>query len=391
MRFGETVEAGMTPAELTQWEQNALSATVPAVCVSGTKLFANYLGYLFAIDLKSGKLLWRSAAFHNVEVPAMQNVAQFTDTSRYTIIASGEHVWTLSRDLKDGNFQAAFVLTCLRAENGEVIWQSKDLSDYAQLDLNGPPILEAGKIFIPASGPGNPQQGQGGMQQLVLAIQPHDGKVIWKSEVGRTAARQSLPVVGLRRQQSRGPAAAGLPRRGDLRGNPSGRLRAARRRFRSTGLGLRLPDRRGSRPEAGCSVLGRRHAGDGTDARVERAAFERRGVSAQGAAIDSTQCRRPQPDESSLGTTDLQGLAPAGGRRSHRLPWGRRALRDRHREPQAALGDACSRRLRERAGCWCEKRRSGSRRRAGSSSSTPSRAKYGGSSAARTWARSEET
>jgi outer membrane protein assembly factor BamB len=188
MRFGETVEAGMTPAELTQWEQNALSATVPAVCVSGPKLFVNYLSYLFAIDLKSGKLLWRSAAFHNVEVPAMQNVAQFTDTTRYTIIASGENVWTLSRDLKDGNFQAPFVLTCLRAENGEVIWQSKDLSDYAQLDLNGPPILEAGKIFIPASGAGNPQQGHGGMQQLVLAIQPHDGKVIWKSAVG--AVRQ---------------------------------------------------------------------------------------------------------------------------------------------------------------------------------------------------------
>jgi outer membrane protein assembly factor BamB/tetratricopeptide (TPR) repeat protein len=184
MRFGETVEAGMTPAELTQWEQNALSGAVPAVCVSGTKLFANYLSYLFAIDLKSGKLLWRSAAFHNVEVPAMQNVAQFTDTTRYTIIASGEHVWTLSRDLKDGNFQAPFVLTCLRAENGEIIWQSKDLSDYAQLDLNGPPILEAGKIFIPASGAGNPQQGQGGMQQLVLALQPHDGKVIWKSAIG---------------------------------------------------------------------------------------------------------------------------------------------------------------------------------------------------------------
>src|SRR5262245_5138465 len=35
MRFGETVEAGMTPAELAQWEQNALSGTVPAVCENG--------------------------------------------------------------------------------------------------------------------------------------------------------------------------------------------------------------------------------------------------------------------------------------------------------------------------------------------------------------------
>jgi outer membrane protein assembly factor BamB len=190
LRFADTVEAGMTPAELTQWEGNALSATIPAVAVvDGSKLYANYLGYLFAMDLKSGKLLWRSAAFHHVEVPAMQNVAQMTDTTRYTILASGEYVWSLSRDLKDGNFQAPFVFSCCRAENGEVIWLSKDLSDYAGLDLNGPPILAAGKLFMPATGPGNPQQGQGGMQQLVLAIQPHDGKVIWKSEVG--ALRQN--------------------------------------------------------------------------------------------------------------------------------------------------------------------------------------------------------
>jgi outer membrane protein assembly factor BamB/tetratricopeptide (TPR) repeat protein len=204
MRFGETVEAGMTPAELTQWEQNTLSATVPVVCVSGTKLYANYLGYLFAMDLKSGKLLWRSSSFHNVEVPAMQNVAQFTDTSRYTIIASGEHVWTLSRDIKDGNFQAAFVLTCIRGETGEIVWQSKDLSDYAQLDLNGPPILEVGKIFIPASGPGNPQQGQGGMQQLVLSIQPHDGKVIWKSEVGVLRQNNQMRWWGYNPQSNEG-------------------------------------------------------------------------------------------------------------------------------------------------------------------------------------------
>jgi outer membrane protein assembly factor BamB len=185
MRFGDSVEAGMTPPELTQWEGNTLSAAVPAVAVTeGSKLFANYLGYLFALDLKSGKLLWRSAAFHHVEVPAMQNMAQMTDVTRYTILASSEYVWSLSRDLKDGNFNAPFMLICCRAETGEAVWQSKDLSDYAGLDLNGPPMLAAGKIFMPATGPGNPQQGQGGMQQLVLAIQPHDGKVIWKSEVG---------------------------------------------------------------------------------------------------------------------------------------------------------------------------------------------------------------
>ncbi len=37
---------------------------------TGTTLFANYLGHVFAVDLDSGKMLWRSASFHNLEMPA---------------------------------------------------------------------------------------------------------------------------------------------------------------------------------------------------------------------------------------------------------------------------------------------------------------------------------
>ena len=205
MRFGETVEAGMTPVELNQWESNTLSAAVPAVAVDGSRLFANYLSYLFALDLKTGKMLWCSEAFHHLEVPAMQDAARFTDATRYAIIASGEHVWSLSRDLKDGNFQAPFHLVCRRAENGEVIWQSNDLSDYAGLDLNGPPILAAGRIFIPAKGQGDPRQGQGGMSQVVLSIQPHDGKVVWKGEVGMLRQDNRFNWYGYNREPDAQP------------------------------------------------------------------------------------------------------------------------------------------------------------------------------------------
>ena len=85
--------------------------------------------------------------------------------------------------MKDPNFFAPFQFACRRASSGEVVWQSKDLSDYAQLELAGPPLMAAGKLFIPAKGQGS-QQNQGMPQQLVLAIQPHDGKILWKSEIG---------------------------------------------------------------------------------------------------------------------------------------------------------------------------------------------------------------
>jgi hypothetical protein len=184
LRFAESVEAGMTPPELLQWEQNPLSVAMPAVAVRGSTLFANYLGHIFAVDLTTGKMLWRSASFHHLEVLAMQQYARYVDAKRYAIVASDEHVWSLSRDLKDQNFWAPFQLTCRRVDNGEIVWKSADLPDYAPYDLGGSPLLADGKLFHAGKTNANPQMRQGLQQQFMLAIQPHDGKLLWKTEVG---------------------------------------------------------------------------------------------------------------------------------------------------------------------------------------------------------------
>ena len=184
LRFAESVEAGMMPAELTQWESNSLSTAVPAVTIDGTNLYANYLGYVMALDLQSGKMLWRSGAFHHLEVQAMQPAAQMLDPARFAIVAAGDLVWCLARDIKDQNFFAPFQLICRRADNGEVAWKSADLPDYAPYDLVGQPLLADGKLFIAAKTQANPQMRQGLPQQFVLAVQPHDGKLLWKTEIG---------------------------------------------------------------------------------------------------------------------------------------------------------------------------------------------------------------
>jgi outer membrane protein assembly factor BamB len=182
MRFAASVEAGMSPTELNQWEATAISGVVPAVTVDGSTLFVNYLGHIVALDLKSGKMLWRSGSFHNLETTAIQNFP--IDPSRFAILAAGEYIWTMGRDVKDQNYAAPYQLACLRSRSGEAVWQSKDLADYAGLDLAGRPLLAGDKLFIACKGQANPQQQQGMPQQLVLAIQPHDGKVIWKTEIG---------------------------------------------------------------------------------------------------------------------------------------------------------------------------------------------------------------
>jgi outer membrane protein assembly factor BamB len=182
VRFGESVIAGMTPAERTQWESNPLSAAIPAVAVNGSLLYANYLGYIFAVNLETGKLIWRSASFHNLEIPASQGQARMLDTKRFAIMASKTHVWTLSRDLKDPNQFASFALTCRRADGGDVAWQSTNLPDYAQVDLVSTPILAGETLYVVGKTPMNQQQEQ--PHQYVLAVRAFDGKLLWKVEVG---------------------------------------------------------------------------------------------------------------------------------------------------------------------------------------------------------------
>ncbi len=182
MRFGESVEAGMAPAERTQWETNPLSAVVPAAVVVEHMLYVNYLGYVFALNLDSGKLIWRSASFHNVETPASQGQARMLDTERFAILASKTHVWTMSRDLMDPQQFASFHLTCRRGDGGDVLWKSTDLAEYAQVDLVGTPILEAEALYVVGKTPMNQQQGQ--PHQYVLAVRALDGKLLWKVDVG---------------------------------------------------------------------------------------------------------------------------------------------------------------------------------------------------------------
>ncbi len=183
LRFGASVMAGMAPAEINQWESNALSGAVPRVAIEGGTLYANYLGYVFALDLANGKMLWRSSSFHNVDVAAMQDQVRMVDTRRFAILAAPGFVWTVARDLRDPNYQAPFLLSCRRTEGGEVVWKSSELPDYADLEIVGQPILAQGTIFVVAKTPQIRRPNQP-PDQFAVAIRPHDGKVLWKTLIG---------------------------------------------------------------------------------------------------------------------------------------------------------------------------------------------------------------
>ena len=186
LRFGASVTAGMTPIEQTQWEATSFSGAVPATAIDGQTLYVNYIDHVFAVDLASGKMLWRSGSFHNLEQATMQGQSQMIDPKRFAIVAAPGFMWSLGRDIKDmNNYQAVSRLVCRRAENGVVVWQSPDLPGYTGIDLVGMPILARGTLFVAGKSAMSGNYGQENTpRQFVLAIRPHDGKLLWKTEVG---------------------------------------------------------------------------------------------------------------------------------------------------------------------------------------------------------------
>ena len=335
----------MTPAELTQWRANPLRAAVPAVAIDGTRLFANYLGYVFALDLAGGKMLWRSASFHHLEVSAMQDQARALDPSRFAIVASGDYVWTLGRDLKEQNFLAPFRLTCRRAEGGEVVWQSTDLPDYAGLDLVGPPLLAGGKLFIAAKSQANPQQ-QGQPQQTVLAIQPHDGKVIWKTEVGTFRQGQQYYYYGYREPSAQPQL---VLRAGalyvDTHVGVLARLDAESGAL-DWGYGYQTDHVQG---QGRFFFFGDSYAVSGGDDGQQSAAPGRRVPPDQGDAVRPPLRGRAGPDEGRLGPADREVVAAARRRRPCPHPRRPRDQRPGPEDAGPALGDARPRR-QHRAG-----------------------------------------
>ena len=177
----------MTPVELTQWETTSFSGAVPAVAVEGQTLFANYLGHVFAVDLASGKMLWRSASFHNLEQAAMQDQAQMIDTEpvrdrRRAAATSGASAATSrTRTTRPRSASSAG-----GPRAGEVVWQSPTCPTTPGWTSSGRRSWPTATLFVAGKTPANStNSGQDSQpRQFVLAIRPHDGKLLWKTEVG---------------------------------------------------------------------------------------------------------------------------------------------------------------------------------------------------------------
>ncbi|HWB10448.1 MAG TPA: PQQ-binding-like beta-propeller repeat protein [Pirellulales bacterium] len=157
---------------------------VPAAAVDDQRAYLNFLGYLLAVDVKTGKLLWRSARFSDLAQKVQQN--QYHYPEQYAIVVSGDTLWCVTRDVGQiGQHGQPFRIGRWEAATGKAGWNSQNINDLQQWNIMGVPLPAGDRVYVAAA-----KNGQGA-EQYVLALQASDGKLLWSTHLGTHQADQT--------------------------------------------------------------------------------------------------------------------------------------------------------------------------------------------------------
>ena len=162
----------------------AVAEMVPALALDDQRAYLNFLGYLLAVDLKTGKLLWRSARIADLGQKVQQS--QYHYPEQYAIVVAGDTLWCVTRDVGQiGQHGQPFRLGRWEAATGKAGWNSQSINDLQQWNMMGVPLPVGDRVYVAAA-----KNGQGA-EQHVLAMQASDGKLLWSTHLGTHQADQS--------------------------------------------------------------------------------------------------------------------------------------------------------------------------------------------------------
>ena len=194
---------------------------LPATAVDAQRVYVDWFGIYFAVDLHTGKLLWRSESFANLGQTMngrFQNRFGVASTTPAVVPMGKNVLFTGFDNSANGQQGGVSRLVCLTADLGKTVWNSEHgrLSDW---NFIGSPILTAAGIYACAYPSSN-------TELHLLCIAPTNGELLWETTDRHSAAsRESLrrPVAGI---DARAAGASGNALRSDQQRRGGGRRSA---------------------------------------------------------------------------------------------------------------------------------------------------------------------
>lgn len=168
-------------AQLNQngWGQQmaGMARVVPSAVTDGKRVYVNWYGILFAVDVESGKLVWWSGHFKQLAEKFNELMQWQVEESRFTLTLAGDSLLAVALRLDKLNNQEPFRLSNIDPATGKKKW-STDTGPLSNWAFIGSPLVVDGIIYITA----HPKDTQDiHLLSLVLA----DGKLLWEAALGQ--------------------------------------------------------------------------------------------------------------------------------------------------------------------------------------------------------------
>lgn len=143
----ETAEKAIVQSQSDYYGRGKSYQTfVPSMAVDAKRAYINFYGVCFAIDLQSGKLVWRNAKF--TDLGKHFSNYSFHRTSmlkQYHISVSGNTVLTTLIPEKEMNrYQASYKLIAYQGDSGKTLWTAKIGSE----SFLSKPLVDGNHVYV---------------------------------------------------------------------------------------------------------------------------------------------------------------------------------------------------------------------------------------------------
>lgn len=177
---------------------NGVGNFVPRHDTDGRRIYCNWFGVCFALDVNTGKLLWWTDRYTKLD-DRFNNFSHNSDVQRYDLTVSGDLVLAVNMNLDRLNHhQEPYRLVALEAETGKERWGTEDgSSGETKRSFMGRPAVWEGQVLALAHEPGKNQCN-------LIALGLADGSVRWQLSLGTFQAannpwsgQQMIPAPAL--------------------------------------------------------------------------------------------------------------------------------------------------------------------------------------------------
>lgn len=159
----------------TGWQMSRATFAKPTyVDVDQKRIYGNILGVVYAADIQTGKMLWRTGKFNNLPQEAMRIMQCGSVPEACFVVAAGDKVYAGCIGSKNALGQLKKIqddnmwhMECLDAATGKTVWSFRR----AGMTLTSLPYLSGGLIYAVGIGNDNTMQ--------LLCIEPTDGVTQW--------------------------------------------------------------------------------------------------------------------------------------------------------------------------------------------------------------------